>query len=146
MNKITLKIRKRKFDKMKNLTKDYLRTVTNKSLVQYAHIYETIENATMEQIESFGLPLSKRDHHNSEKHNKLRDMGAIYRNNCKSVLSNGRISSACEACQKGTGSYTTFVSLKCHRDCYFCFNKNQDDYKLLPTKYKKNVNEDINRV
>src|SRR6185312_5039460 len=31
---------------------------------------------------------------------------------------------------------------KCHRDCYFCFNKNQDDYNFY-LQNKKNVNEDL---
>ncbi len=127
---------------MKNLTKANLRTINNKSLVQYADIYLNIEKGTLEQLESFGLPLSKRKQQDPEVHNKLRDMGAIYRNNNKSILSNERISSACEACTKGTGSYTTFVSLKCHRDCYFCFNKNQDEYNFY-LQNKKNVNGDL---
>ncbi|HGV9233474.1 TPA: radical SAM protein [Providencia rettgeri] len=32
-------------------------------------------------------------------------------------------------CRTGEGSYTTFLSLKCHRDCYFCFNPNQENYQ-----------------
>ncbi|MFZ7943407.1 4Fe-4S cluster-binding domain-containing protein [Neobacillus sp. 19] len=127
---------------MNNLSKDNLRTINNKSLVSYADIYANIEAATVEQIESFGLPLSKREHHNAAVHETLLSMGAIYRNNNKSILSNKRISSACEACAKGTGSYTTFVSLRCHRDCYFCFNKNQDEYNFY-LQNKKNVNGDL---
>ena len=127
---------------IENLTKDKLRTIQNKALVQYASIYTDIENATIEEIESFGLPLSKRRHNVLQQTDTLRAKGAIFRNNDKSILSNGRISSACEACKTGTGSYTTFVSLKCHRDCYFCFNKNQDEYSFY-LKNKKNVNQDL---
>ena len=127
---------------MNNLTKDELRKINNRSLVSYADIYTNIEEVTLEQIESFGLALSKREHHDAEAHEKLHAMGAIYRNNNKSILSNERISSACEACAKGTGSYTTFVSLKCHRDCYFCFNKNQGEYNFY-LQNMKNVNGDL---
>jgi uncharacterized protein len=40
-----------------------------------------------------------------------------------------RISPSCEACQIGVTSSTFFVSLKCHRDCFYCFNPNQEDYE-----------------
>lgn len=130
---------------MENLTRDKLTTIQNKSLVQYAEIYSDIEKATLEQIESFGLPFSNLKHRSVEQRSQLRTKGAIFRNNGKSILSNKRISSACEACKTGTGSYTTYVSLKCHRDCYFCFNKNQDDYYFY-LRNKKNVNQDLENL
>ncbi len=127
---------------MNNLPKDGVNSSNNPALVSYANIYANIEKATMNQMESFGLPLSKRKDNDAAAHNRLRSLGAIYRNNNKSIRSNERISSACEACAKGTGSYTSFVSLKCHRDCYFCFNKNQDEYHFY-LQNKKNVNQDL---
>lgn len=127
---------------MENLTKEKINTIQNKYLNQYAKIYTDIEKATLEQIESFGLPLTKRKYQTQEKLEKLKTKGAIFRNNSKSILSNGRLSSACEVCKTGTGSYTTFVSLKCHRDCYFCFNKNQDGYNFY-LQNEKNVNRDL---
>ncbi|CEG26541.1 radical SAM protein [Bacillus sp. B-jedd] len=116
----------------------------NKPLATYAAIYERIKDNTLEQIETFGLPLSSRNTE-EESANKLDELslkGALVRNTGKSIVSNGRISSACEACKTGTGSYTSFISLKCHRDCYFCFNKNQDDYSFY-VQNQKNVNAEL---
>lgn len=121
--------------------------IKNKTLVNYSQIHLSVQNNTLSTIESFGLPLEKSNlgKIETEQKTKLKKAGALFRNNDHSIVSNGRISSACEACQTGTGSYTTFVSLKCHRDCYFCFNKNQDDYSFY-VKHQKNVNQDLNEL
>src|SRR5699024_8363953 len=111
------------------ITKENTHTIKNESFRNYAKVFVDIEKDTLESITSFGLHFEA---HNepTEKQRKLARLKmkkAIVRNNSKSVYVN-RISSACEACQTGTGIYTSFISLNCHRDCYFCFNKNQDDY------------------
>lgn len=113
-----------------------LKKIQNQSLRKYARIYDDIEKDTLDHIKKFGLPFERRSDQMEREHQfkNLKDGGATFRNNCKSIVSNGKISTACEACKTGAGSYTTFVSLKCHRDCYFCFNKNQDDYQF----YHKN--------
>lgn len=56
------------------------------------------------------------------------DPGVQVRNGGASVCV-GPLSPACEACTCDEGSRTFFFSLKCHRDCFFCFNRNQHDYK-----------------
>jgi pyruvate formate-lyase activating enzyme-like uncharacterized protein len=60
----------------------------------------------------------------------LRKKGAILRNSDKSIYVN-RISPSCIACQTGIGSHTFFISLKCHRDCFYCFNPNQENYEYF---------------
>lgn len=128
---------------IRNITSDIISRVKNRDLVDYAQIYFSMKDRTMEAIESFGLPLENdTSEQNKQKQADLQQAGALFRNNDKSILSNGKISSACEACQTGTGSFTTFVSLKCHRDCYFCFNKNQDNYHFYVTNHK-NVNKEL---
>jgi uncharacterized protein len=129
---------------MKALTKETLRSINNLPLNKYASIYADIEKETVVQIEQFGLPFEKRPEafELETRLTELEDCGAVLRNNRKSIVSNGKISSACEACQTGTGSYTSFVSLKCHRDCYFCFNKNQDNYQFYLNN-QKNVIEEL---
>lgn len=121
--------------------------INNKALVDYSQIHLSVQNQTLENIGSFGVPLEKNHLGNIEREQRMRlkKAGAHFRNNDHSIVSNGKISSACEACQTGTGSYTTFVSLKCHRDCYFCFNKNQDDYSFYVNN-QKNVNQDLNEL
>ncbi|MEH7112303.1 radical SAM protein [Neobacillus niacini] len=129
---------------MKTLTDEKVKKVNNPSLNKYTTIYQNIEQGTINQIEAFGLPFEDRNNHKElvQQMEDLKANGATFRNNGKSVLSNQKISSACVACQKGSGSYTSFVSLKCHRDCYFCFNKNQDNYQFY-LQNQKNVNQEL---
>ncbi len=120
-----------------------LEKIQNQSLHKYARIYKDIEKETLDHIEQFGLTFERRPDQ-SERERQLKELkgcGATFRNNCKSVVSNGKISTACEACQTGVGSYTNFVSLKCHRDCYFCFNKNQDNYQFYHENQRNAVEE-----
>lgn len=117
--------------------------IKNTALIDYAALHASIEKNTLEAIESFGLPLEKDNsgQKEQEKRQQLKQKGAWFRNNEHSIISNKKISSACEACQTGTGSYTTFISLKCHRDCYFCFNKNQDNYSFYTNQLKNTTKE-----
>ena len=132
---------------IKNIDVSTISRIKNKTLVDYSQIHLNVQKNTLDTIESFGVPLEKNNlgKREEEQRAKLKKAGALFRNNDHSIVSNGKISSACEACQTGTGSYTTFVSLKCHRDCYFCFNKNQDDYSFY-VNHQKNVNQDLNEL
>lgn len=58
---------------------------------------------------------------------ELRAQGAVVRNGGRSVYSRW-ISPSCLACQTGVGSATFFTSLRCHRNCFYCFNPNQEGY------------------
>lgn len=58
---------------------------------------------------------------------RLKHQGVTFRNDDKSAFLNW-ISPACVACQRGIGSATFFISLKCNRRCFFCFNPNQEDF------------------
>lgn len=122
---------------LRKITMDNAGIIKNKAFQQYAQIYTNIERATIEHIEVFGLPFEEKTIASDKavKLNQLEEKGATVRNNRKSVVVN-RLSSACEACQTGAGSYTTYASLKCHRNCYFCFNPNQDDYTFYQDKQK----------
>lgn len=128
---------------LKKVTNDNIGSIKNKVLSNYAQLFTSIEENTMESIQSFGLPFERGNKSNERKDKleNLRAREAVVRNNDKSIYTN-RISSACEACQTGTGSYTSFISLKCHRDCYFCFNKNQEDYTFY-LNHEKNANEEL---
>lgn len=129
---------------MNRLSRQTNSQIRNEKLQTYLNIYDDIQNSTLEHISEFGLPLEE-NQQKEEYRNKLNQLsrkGALIRNNCKSVVSNGKISSACEACQTGTGSYTSFISLKCHRDCYFCFNENQDNYHFY-LNHQKNANQEL---
>jgi pyruvate formate-lyase activating enzyme-like uncharacterized protein len=132
---------------IKNIDTNTISRIKNKSLVEYSQIHLGVQNQTLNTIETFGIALEKRNLGKKEEEQRaeLKKAGALFRNNNHSIVSNGKISSACEACQTGTGSYTTFVSLKCHRDCYFCFNKNQDDYSFY-VNHHKDVNQELSEL
>lgn len=57
---------------------------------------------------------------------RLRAKGARFRNGGASIAT-GPLSSACRACSNDLGSRTFVLSLRCNRDCYFCFNANQEE-------------------
>ncbi len=59
---------------------------------------------------------------------ELAARGARIRNAGASIVV-GHLSPACVACTASDGSETFSTTFKCHRDCYFCFNKNQPDYE-----------------
>lgn len=65
--------------------------------------------------------------HRAELRQALRDAGAVFRNDGASIVS-GWLSGACVECTGCGGSETFSTTLKCHRDCYFCFNRNLADY------------------
>lgn len=58
---------------------------------------------------------------------RLRNKGALFRNGRASISINW-LSSACRACSEQAGSKTFYLSLKCNKNCYFCFNPNQIGY------------------
>lgn len=122
---------------LRKITMDNVYSIKNKAFIHYAQIYTNIESETIHQIETFGLPFQQESafYEKNERLKSLERAGASVRNNNKSVVVN-RISSACEACQTGSNSYTTYPSLKCHRNCFFCFNPNQDDYLFYKNKQK----------
>ena len=64
---------------------------------------------------------------------ELEARGVTVRNGGAS-LSWGWLSEACEACTGPMGSETFSTTLACHRDCYFCFNHNLEDYEVFSTE------------
>jgi pyruvate formate-lyase activating enzyme-like uncharacterized protein len=106
-----------------------LASIQNPALRSYAEMYVKIYDEFMAQIQQFGVEIEACDQ--SEKYGTrmaaLGKKGALVRNDGKSVYVN-HISPACQACRTGKGSATFFISLKCHRDCFYCFNPNQENY------------------
>ncbi|MGB3714839.1 MAG: hypothetical protein WA996_10455, partial [Candidatus Promineifilaceae bacterium] len=83
----------------------------------------------MRQVAASGIAIDPDDAESETQDllNRLRIKGTIFRNGGRSIHIN-EISPACVACKEGIGSATFFVSLRCHRDCYYCFNPNQMHY------------------
>lgn len=129
------------------ITRDSLQQIKNKDFLVYASRYADIETQTLLNIEAFGLPFLKNKSLKEEKDHflsELKKCGALFGNKGKSIHTRW-ISDACTACRTGEGSYTTFISLKCHRDCYFCFNPNQEDYEYYQ-EHQRQANDEIDQL
>lgn len=113
-----------------DVTQTSLSEIKNPTLRTYADTYVQIYRDFMDQVRQMGLEVEAEDTtaQVAARVADLRKKGAIVRNGDKSIYTN-RISPSCEACQIGVTSSTFFVSLKCHRDCFYCFNPNQQDYE-----------------
>jgi pyruvate formate-lyase activating enzyme-like uncharacterized protein len=109
-----------------------LEAIHNPALRAYAAIYTGIYEDFLRQVAQMGLEIDPQDTSAlaNEKIERLRHRGVQLRNDEKSLVLN-QISPACLACQTGASSATLFISLKCHRDCFFCFNPNQEDYEYF---------------
>lgn len=97
--------------------------------------YEGIYTDYLSQVEAAGVALAAAEVDDQEKRellDRVAAKGAEIRNGGASVCVNG-LSTACVACTGDAGSQTFFYSLKCPRNCYFCFNCNQEDYEFFLT-------------
>ena len=116
--------------------------IRNPALAGYAARYLDIFDDFMRQVTATGIEVAAEDEalENSAKSEALARDGATLRNVDRSIYLN-RISPACVACQKGIGSATFFISLQCHRDCYYCFNPNQVEYDTYTANERNLVGE-----
>ncbi len=117
-----------------NINHTTLPKINNEALRDYARKYVDIYDDFLKQISGFGLEIETRDNRAeiAERLERLAQKGAHVRNDGKSVYINN-ISPSCVACQTGAGSATYFISLRCHRDCFYCFNPNQENYEHFAT-------------
>ena len=81
--------------------------------------YEEIEGNFINQIESkYKLKFDKK--------------GVFSKNHTYNLLEESPFinfkSDACVACRTGVNTTTAYLSLRCNKDCYFCFNPNQENY------------------
>jgi pyruvate formate-lyase activating enzyme-like uncharacterized protein len=107
-----------------------LASIKNPALRSYAEQYVRIYQDFMQQIRQTGMEIEETDDAQlvRERMVALGKKGAVVRNDGKSVYVN-RISPSCQACAKGEKMLTFDISLKCHRQCFFCFNPNEPGYE-----------------
>ena len=129
-----------------DISKDNLSKIQNPVFSEYASIYLDIYSDFLQQMKSSGIQVDDQDHEQEtiDISARLQEKGAEFRNDGRSIFINA-ISPACVACKKGIGSATFFVSLKCHRNCYFCFNPNQVDYEHFQHE-KRNLVEELAKI
>ncbi len=106
-----------------------IKEIKNSSFRDYARIYLDIEQDFLKQVEQFGLPISNEIFidANSPFVSELVKRGLRVENDQKSFHINW-LSSSCFACRKGLHTSTFLLSTACSRNCYFCFNPNQENY------------------
>lgn len=95
--------------------------------------YAGVEERYVRALEEKGLkfvPRGQGEQRRRELREALRERGVEFRNGGAS-LSSGWLSPACVECTGARGSETFSTTFRCHRDCYFCFNRNQADYELF---------------
>lgn len=103
----------------------------NVALERAKREYSQTESRYVEELKRKGLIFAKRGSDEEaceELRAKLEELGVMVRN-AGSSLSVGHLSPACVDCTGDAGSETFSTTFKCHRDCYFCFNRNQPDYQ-----------------
>ncbi|MCI9128864.1 MAG: radical SAM protein [Eggerthellaceae bacterium] len=93
--------------------------------------YQEVEERYIKALEDKGLIFDEPHAHEGERQAllaSLKEKGVAFRNGGAS-LSSGHLSRACVECTGVDGSETFSTTFACHRDCYFCFNRNQPDYE-----------------
>ncbi len=103
--------------------------IKNPRFKAYASIYLKVHERFMASMRATGLEVDAEvdNRATAARVAPLARRGAIVRNDRKSIYIN-RLSRSCAACQTGLGTATLFLSLKCHRNCFYCFNPNQEGY------------------
>ena len=129
-----------------DVTESTLNEIKNPEVREYVSTYVQIYQDFMDQVHSMGLEVDKQDTsaNVAQRVADLRKKGTKIRNGEKSLLLND-ISPSCVACQTGIGSSTFFVSLKCHRDCFYCFNPNQEDYEYF-LEHKRDLIRELDEL
>ncbi len=124
------------------ITPKTIKSIKNPGFASYASIYLDIYEHFWESVRSAGLEVDPHDdtEDTNAKIYRLFEKGATVRNDRRSVVIN-RLSGACDVCQTGLGSATLFLSLKCHRNCFYCFNPNQEDYQFYLTNQRDCIKE-----
>jgi pyruvate formate-lyase activating enzyme-like uncharacterized protein len=125
-----------------DITAKNLDEIRDPALRAYAAKYVQIYADFMRQVAEMGVEVDGQDDSAQvrERIEQLGRKGALLRNDDKSIVVNG-ISPSCQACQAGTTSKTFFISLKCHRDCFYCFNPNQEEYAYFREHTRDTVAE-----
>ncbi len=117
------------------LSEANINSIKNSSFRNYAKIYLTVERDFLKQIEQFGLPVSDESFMDvfDPSVDALAQRGLHVENDRKSLYLNW-LSSSCLTCRRGLNTSTFLLSNACPRNCYFCFNPNQDNYDPFQKK------------
>lgn len=129
-----------------DVTRNTLADIQNADLRVYATQYVDIYDDFMTTVRATGIEIDSNDYaaERQAQIERLQQLQAKFRNDGKSIVANS-ISPACVDCQKGIGSATFFISLKCHRSCFYCFNPNQEGYEHFSAN-PRNLPEELDQM
>lgn len=105
--------------------------MTNVALDRALREYDRVRETYLSQLRAKGVKFAEpgsSDARCAELREELARRGATFRNAGASIVT-GWLSPACVECTGNQGSETFSTTLRCHRDCYFCFNHNLSNYQ-----------------
>lgn len=119
---------------------------TRPTLAAWLAEYDAIGRDYVDSLRAADIDFAPRDDDAAERaavKERLARKGARFRNGDASI-SSGPLSTACVACATDEGSRTFYQSLACNRNCYFCFNPNQEGFEAdlqLKDNWRAELNE-----
>ncbi|MDO4289892.1 MAG: radical SAM protein [Eggerthellaceae bacterium] len=105
---------------------------------EYARAFDEVERDFENAVAAWGVPFE--EHESAPRAERVRTATAC---GCRCENATGSlwrnwVSPACVACRTGEETATFFVDLRCTKQCYFCFNPNQDNYEYF-LAHKRNI-------
>ncbi len=132
---------------IQEITRKLATRIKNPVFRDYANMYLDIYEDFIFQSEHIGLPFHKNLNQAEESRKliqELKSLGVTIRCNGASLVYN-HLSSACEACKNGIGTMTSYISFQCHRNCFFCFNPNQENFEAYFNR-KNNWSSELEQI
>ncbi|MDR0513718.1 MAG: radical SAM protein [Coriobacteriaceae bacterium] len=125
------------------ITHDNIGLIQNPAFRGYAQSYLDIEDDFRSQLEGCGVPVAQSAAFDvfGPVPKGLAQHGLKIANDHRSFHLNW-ISPSCLTCRKGIRTATFLLSVQCPRNCFFCFNPNQENYEAS----KSGVNDVIGEL
>lgn len=117
---------------LEEITRESLSSIRNPAFRRYAQMYVEIYENFLEQVAQFGLSFDKdplAEDRIREARAALAALSEISSRCDGASFVYRHISPACEVCKQGVNTLTSHISFRCHRNCFFCFNPNQENFE-----------------
>ena len=108
---------------------------------EYARAFDQVESDYERAVAAFGVPFEAMESCPRLRRAETAAACSCHCENGEGSLWRGWISPACLACRTGERTATFFIDLRCTRNCYFCFNPNQDHYEYFLSHKRDIVGE-----
>lgn len=98
---------------------------------EYVSAFQKVEHDFENSVTEFGLEFESYESSARKHRCEIAQKTGFHLENNNASLWTEWISPACLACRTGEKTATFFVDLRCTKNCYFCFNPNQDNYEYF---------------